>query len=82
MNTNVKLLSQDHNRESGRLILLDGRTGKGMGIRSLEMPNSKESYQSPVLYTYGDGSQYILFGSGGETIPGRSWGLLYIEVLS
>ncbi|XP_048762012.2 uncharacterized protein LOC125670712 [Ostrea edulis] len=60
----------DHNRESGRLIMLDGKTGKGMGLRCLEMPHSKESYQSPVVYTYRDGSQYILFGSGGETVPG------------
>lgn len=62
--------SNDHDRESGRLIMLDGRTGEGMGVRSLDMPNSKESYQSPVMYTYSDGSQYILLGSGGETIPG------------
>lgn len=51
--------------------MLDGRTGEGMGVRSLDMPNSKESYQSPVMYTYSDGSQYILLGSGGETIPGK-----------
>ncbi|XP_061196183.1 uncharacterized protein LOC133204462 [Saccostrea echinata] len=62
--------AENHDRKSGRLIMLDGRTGKGMGIRCLEMPNNKESYQSPVVYTYRDGSQYILFGSGGETVPG------------
>ena len=62
---------QDHNRKSGRLIILSGATGKVVGTRYLAAPDHKEIYMSPVMYTTKDGSQYILFGSGGETIPGK-----------
>lgn len=60
---------QVHERYAGRLILLDGATGKSLG-RFLNMPQGRETYMSPVLHTMKDGSQYILFGSGGETVPG------------
>jgi len=65
----VSLLSQEHERFAGRLILLDGATGKSIG-RYLAMPGGLETYVSPVLHTLDDGSTYILFGHGGETVPG------------
>ena len=35
------------------------------------MPNRRETYMSPVLYTpISGGETYILFGSGGETVDG------------
>ncbi|KAJ8319425.1 hypothetical protein KUTeg_004516 [Tegillarca granosa] len=61
---------QEHNRKSGRLIVFSGATGKSFGERYLNMPENKETYMSPVIYTCKDGSQYIFFGSGGETVPG------------
>jgi len=61
--------SQEHDRLAGRLILLDGATGKSIG-RYLAMPGGLETYMSPVLHTLDDGSMYILFGHGGETVPG------------
>ncbi|XP_033726834.1 uncharacterized protein LOC117316365 [Pecten maximus] len=61
---------EDHDRAAGRLLILSGATGQTIGHRYLEMPDSKETYFSPVMYTCEDGSQYILFGSGGETVPG------------
>lgn len=64
------IISQDHNRKSGRLIVLSGRTGENIGSRFLPAPHKKEIYMSPVMYKTKDGSQYILFGSGGETVPG------------
>lgn len=68
---------EEHNRHSGRLLVLSGATGKVFGMRYLAAPNKKEIYMSPVMYTTKDGSQYILFGTGGETIPGD---LLMISV--
>ncbi|XP_064608060.1 protein FAM234B-like [Liolophura sinensis] len=60
---------EEHNRHAGRLIVLSGKTGKCLG-RYLDMPDSKETYMSSVIYSMPDQSQYILFGSGGETVPG------------
>jgi len=34
------------------------------------MPGGLETYMSPVLHTLDDGSMYVLFGHGGETVPG------------
>ena len=34
------------------------------------IPNSKETYMSPVMYHRPNGEDIILFGSGGETVPG------------
>ncbi|XP_071097133.1 uncharacterized protein [Haliotis cracherodii] len=58
-----------HNRTAGRLIILSGATGTPLG-NYMVMPDSKETYMTPVKYTARDGSQYLLFGSGGETVPG------------
>ena len=35
------------------------------------MPGGLETYLSPSLHTLDDGSTYILFGHGGETVPGN-----------
>lgn len=56
-------------RFTGRLVLLDGATGRHIG-QYLNITDKRETYMSPVLHTLKDGSQYILFGSGGETVPG------------
>ena len=42
-----------------------------------QVPNKKETYMSPVLHIQNDQSAYLLFGSGGETVPGN----LYIMPL-
>ena len=59
-------------RDAGRLILLDGSTGKHVGRYMLIVDDmgGKETYMSPVLHHTNDGSQYILYGSGGETVAG------------
>jgi len=64
-----KLFPQEHERVAGRLILLDGATGKSIG-RYLAMPGGLETYMSPVLHVLNDGAAYVLFGLGGETVPG------------
>ncbi|KAL3842081.1 hypothetical protein ACJMK2_020146 [Sinanodonta woodiana] len=58
-----------HTRHSGWLMMISGATGKIIG-RHLEMPEDKETYMSPVIHQRMDGSQYILYGSGGETVGG------------
>ena len=52
-------------------MLLSGGTGEPIG-RPLKMPESKEIYISTVIHERRDGSQYILYGSGGETVGGTS----------
>ena len=63
-------LFQDHIRFSSRLILVDGSNGRSLG-RFLNMSMNKETYMSPVLHTTKDGSQYVLYGDGGETVEGE-----------
>jgi hypothetical protein len=55
---------------------VSGRTGKAIGTY-FKTPNEKESYMSPVIHRRKDGSQYVLIGTGGETVDGRfSFGLI------
>ena len=62
--------------------MLSGATGIPLGTRYLEMPNNKESYMSPALYSPPDGSTpYVLFGSGGETVPGFESFLFHVSEL-
>lgn len=49
---------------------MNGATGERIGGK-FRMPDGKESYSLPVVLSKPDRSQYILFGSGGETVPGR-----------
>ncbi|XP_045211867.2 uncharacterized protein LOC123563244 [Mercenaria mercenaria] len=66
----------EHDRAPGRLVVLSGATGKAVSKRYLEMPNSKETYMSPVMFTpLEGGATYILFGSGGETVAGDLMGI-------
>ncbi|XP_033752716.1 uncharacterized protein LOC117336335 isoform X1 [Pecten maximus] len=58
-----------HVRKAGWLMMISGRTGMPIGTH-LEIPEQKEVYISPVLHERRDGSQYILYGSGGETVGG------------
>ncbi|XP_067947053.1 protein FAM234B-like isoform X2 [Watersipora subatra] len=60
---------EQHNRTASHLLLLSGRTGKPVG-EPFSMPDGKESYCLPVIFTSGDTSQYVLFGTGGETVSG------------
>ena len=51
--------------------MLDGATGKMVGKRYFVLPDNKETYMSPIMHHRKDGSQYVLFGNGGETVPGE-----------
>lgn len=61
--------AETHDRNPGWMMLISGGTGEPIG-HPLKMPESKEIYISPVIHERRDGSQYILFGSGGETVGG------------
>ncbi|KAK6187472.1 hypothetical protein SNE40_005492 [Patella caerulea] len=67
---------ENHERESGRLILISGMDGKPLG-NFYSLPKFKETYMTSVIYTRPLGDQYILYGTGGETVPGS---LLAISV--
>lgn len=59
-------------RSPGRLVVVSGRTG-GKLMQPLPMPDGGETYMSPVLFTFPNGKEVVLFGSGGETIAGSLW---------
>ncbi|KAK3087336.1 hypothetical protein FSP39_004814, partial [Pinctada imbricata] len=58
-----------HKRKSNRIVMVSGATGVPIG-RPLITPEDKETYMSPVIHERRDGSQYVLIGSGGETVGG------------
>lgn len=61
---------------AGRIILLSGSNGKV--LQWVQTPDGKETYYSPQLLTGVDGTDYVLFGTGGE----NSGGGLYILSLT
>jgi outer membrane protein assembly factor BamB len=59
------------------LMLIDTKTGDVIAADT--MPDGKESYMTPLAFTQPvDKEQYIIFGTGGETIDGS----LYIATLA
>ena len=60
-------------RLAASLLLVSGRDGSV--LRRLPVPDSAESYYSPVVYRQRDNTDVILFGTGGETHRGALWTL-------
>ena len=52
-------------------MLMSGKTGKVISWKGV--PDDRESYYSPQVYTGLDGIQMVLFGTGGETHGGSLW---------
>ncbi len=68
---------QEKDRYPGVLMLFDIRNGNILAADT--MPDGKESYMSPLSFTDPTSNeQFILFGTGGETISGN----LYVARLS
>ena len=69
---------EQHDRSPALLVAVSGRTGAAL-MDPIQMPDGHESYSSPVLFTMKDSkdssNQFVLFGSGGETVPGSLWGI-------
>ncbi|MEZ4829713.1 MAG: PQQ-binding-like beta-propeller repeat protein [Bacteroidia bacterium] len=64
-------------REPGVLMMMNSVTGEVIAADT--MPDGEESYMSPLCFSQpGSDEYFILFGSGGETLPGS----LYIARLS
>ena len=65
------------NRFPAVLMLLDSKTGNIIAADT--MPDGKESYITPLLFSQpGSKDRFIVFGTGGETIDGS----LYVSTLS
>lgn len=67
-------------RLAGRLLVVSGRSGQLLSWATV--PDGRESYYSPQLLVYPDGSELVLFGTGGETHGGSLWSLPLRELLA
>ena len=65
---------EEKRRTPGFLVAVSGLTGQQLSEHILT-PDNKETYSSPILYKLPDGTELILFGSGGETITGSLWAI-------
>ena len=61
-----------HDRSPGYLVVISGRTGQSL-FPPILTPDGHESYMSPVLFRRNGKDDLVLFGSGGETVPGSLW---------
>lgn len=60
------------NRPPGHVMIISSVTGSQ--IARVEVPDGAETYCSPVVAELkGDGTLYVIFGTGGETLPGSLW---------
>ncbi|KAH8024194.1 hypothetical protein HPB51_022255 [Rhipicephalus microplus] len=67
-------------RLAGRLLVVSGRSGKLLSWAMV--PDSRETYYSPQLMLYPDGTELVLFGTGGETHGGSLWSLPLRQLLA
>lgn len=65
-------------RLNGRLILFSGKTGHVLQWKNV--PDERETYFSPVVYSLSNGTDIVLFGTGGETHPGALWAIGLIDL--
>ncbi|KAM7290009.1 hypothetical protein ISCGN_030137 [Ixodes scapularis] len=66
-------------RLAGRLLVVSGRSGRV--LRWSLVPDRRESYYSPQLLRQPDGTEVLLFGTGGETHGGSLWRLRLRDLL-
>jgi hypothetical protein len=63
---------EEHDRSPAFLVAVSGRTGQKI-MEPVPMPDGHESYISPIIFTMNQSNQFVLFGSGGETVSGSLW---------
>lgn len=68
------------NRFPGVLMLLDSKTGAILAASA--MPDGNESYMTPLYIVQPDGQEYIIFGTGGETLDGSLYSVLFADFKS
>ncbi|NCU77705.1 MAG: hypothetical protein EBV59_12460, partial [Synechococcaceae bacterium WB7_1C_051] len=61
----------DTNRPPGHLMIVNSVTG-GL-IAKAVVPDSAETYCSPLVVDLNNGTKYVLYGTGGETLGGSFW---------
>lgn len=63
-------LKSHESRPPGHLMVISGANGDL--IHRLQVPDGRETYCSPLLWSR-LGEEWIVFGTGGETFPGSLW---------
>jgi hypothetical protein len=58
-------------RDPGYLAVIAG--ADGLVVASHVSPDGNEVYSSPVVYRRPDGTEWVVFGTGGETHPGAAF---------
>jgi hypothetical protein len=67
-------------RPAAHLMVLSGADGSI--IQRVRTPDGFESYSSPVFFDRGAGGQWLLFGTGGETLLGSLWAVPVDDILN
>lgn len=68
-------------RPPGHIMIIDGLTG--LSIKTAVVPDSNETYMSPLLVDLNnDGNMTLIFGTGGEGIAGNLWACDLDELLN
>ena len=70
---------EEENRSPAFLVVVSGRTGQKL-MEWVQVPDGRESYNSPILFNHPDGSPVVLFGTGGETITGSLWAITLASI--
>ena len=69
------------NRPPGHLMVISSLTGQL--ISKAVSPDSAEIYCSPIIHnTQNNGTQWILYGTGGETLGGSFWAVSLNDLLN
>lgn len=67
-------------RPAGHLMVINSRTGEPFAMTPV--PDGREVYMSPLVHDFeADGILDVIYGTGGETLPGALWRTTLIEVL-
>ena len=71
----------DPERPSGQLMLISSRTGKV--LKTLGMPDGKETYMSPIIYDFHKNNKPdIIIGTGGESLNGELFRIKFEDLLA
>ena len=65
------LLAPNTPRDPSFLTVVSGTNGAVMKVHV--SPDSAEMYMAPVVYTRPDGTEWVIFGTGGETHAGAAY---------
>ena len=77
----VSYKPDEHNRSPGYFVVVSGKTGQSL-VPPMLTPDGHESYMSPVLFKLNGKDDLVLFGSGGETVPGSLWAVSLTSIRS